>query len=449
MMRSMSRPDGHLDAGTTGSVLAAPVSPSERHQIIDIVRGFALFGVLALNLLWSARYATSDSAPTGAFVSGAFDDISMLLSELLISHKFYAIFSLLFGLGLAIQLERGRARDAPVLGTYARRVLVLFAIGAVHALLIWSGDVLHIYALLGFLLIVFSRCSNKALLGSVAVFFGLAVGVVVIQWGVIEKPATVNGTPVEEAVAIVEEVAPASGDGLESASPGDDTGHYARVKSGSWADIVAFNWAILVENYTQQGLGPGSNVYWYLTIFWKFLLGMYIGRSGLLQRSAELGRPFKWLCGVSLVLGIVGHGAMFMLMANFDMFVGRPARLLPLWAAVECGLLALGMFYVSGLVLWYRTRLGARLLGSLAPMGRMALTNYVMHSLIFIVLFYGVGFGLVGRVSHAGCLALSVLIFGVQIVLSAWWLTRFRFGPMEWLWRSLTYGRLQPLWRTP
>jgi uncharacterized protein len=79
----------------------------------------------------------------------------MLLSELLISHKFYAIFSLLFGLGLAIQLERGRARDAPVLGTYARRVLVLFAIGAVHALLIWSGDVLHIYALLGFLLIVF------------------------------------------------------------------------------------------------------------------------------------------------------------------------------------------------------------------------------------------------------------------------------------------------------
>jgi len=412
---------------------AAPVLPTKRYEVIDMVRGFALFGVLYINLLWTSRYIAGDSAPEGSFVSGSFDGVSFFLSEIFVNHKFYALFSILFGLGFAMQMASARDRGRRITPPYARRLAILVAIGLIHAFFVWPDDVLHIYALLGFALMLFRNCSYKILAKWIGVFFALSVVVTVLQWSMLNNETVPDNAPQEQVP-----------DPL--ATPTDESGPFQLMSSGSYVDILRLNFGEIRRKYTSTEIGPGSMVFWYLTIFWKFLLGMYIGKKGTLQRSKENRHVFKralpWAFGCALIGAVImalGFGPLEKLVFS------NPAALALFWLAVEAGMLGLSIFYLCVLVLWYQRPSGERVLSHLVPMGRMALTNYLMHSVIFLVIFYGVGFGMLGKITHAGAFPIAVAIFLAQIFISGWWLNRFRFGPMEWLWRSLTYARAQPL----
>jgi uncharacterized protein len=215
---------------------------------------------------------------------------------------------------------------------------------------------------------------------------------------------------------------------------------------GNWIDIIRVNWHFNKEAYTDLSFGFDSGIYWYLSVLWKFILGFVIGRRRLLQESGKHLNFFRMIFPWALGVGLLGNGLMLAYMIINQEWLGiadGPAALLMI--PVELGMFALSVAYLCGLILLYDNKKWRSRLHLLAPVGRMALTNYLSQSFLLVALFYGVGLGLLGKVGAAACLLISILFFGVQIILSRWWLNRFRFGPFEWLWRCLTYGKVLPL----
>ena len=177
---------------------------------------------------------------------------------------------------------------------------------------------------------------------------------------------------------------------------------------------------------------------------WRFLLGFLAGRALLLRRVSAHTALFRRILPWTLSIGLVGNAAMSA-RSKYQVWSVESGLLDALLSSLhEVWVLALAVSYVFILALVYQRPRWERAVGWLAPMGRMALTNYVTQSAFMTLLFYGIGFGLRGRAGAGACLAASVVVFAVQVAWSRWWLSRYRFGPLEWAWRSLTYGRLQP-----
>jgi uncharacterized protein len=267
----------------------------------------------------------------------------------------------------------------------------------------------------------------------IGIFFALSVVVTVLEWSFLNNDPAMDDAPQEQVSEPL-------------VTPVNEAGPFQLMSSGSYVDILRFNFGEMRRKYTSTEIGPGSMVYWYLTIFWKFLLGMYIGRKGILQHARKNRHVFKralpWALGCALIGNVImalGFGPLEELMFS------NPATLALFWFAIEAGMLGLSFFYLCVLVLWYQRPSGERVLSHLVPIGRMALTNYLMQSVIFLLIFYGIGFGMLGKITHAEAFPIAIVIFLAQIFVSAWWLKRFQFGPMEWLWRSLTYAKAQPL----
>jgi uncharacterized protein len=395
----------------------APVTTAERAELIDVVRGFALFGILLVNVqvfgaplkLW---FFDVDPWP------GPLDRAVELAVAFFAEGKFYTLFSILFGLGLSIQVERAEARDAGSAGFLARRMSWLLAIGLGHALLIWMGDILAIYAVVGFLTIPFRKRRLKTL----AIW---AAGLLALPSLMLAVPAFLVDVPAPNA----EEVARA----VESATAAYSSGDLARIHEQRVNDVLMV-WAI-------SSLGAPS-------FLGLFLLGTILGRLRLLRdtaASAALARRWIWRL---LGLGLAGN-LILVVASEID---SRPMSPLGWTAqtAATVGLPALTLFYVAAIVLLAQRERWRRRLAPLAAVGRMALTNYLLQSLVCTAIFNGYGWvGLYGRVStHRGAL-LAVALYGLQVPWSNWWLRRWRFGPMEWLWRSLTYRRLQPMRHGP
>lgn len=402
--------------------LAAPIGPGDRYEIIDIVRGFALFGVLLANMVLTTQFLALADAQREALPTARIDAAALFLTGTLIDGKFFTIFSMLFGLGFAVQRSRAEQRGVNVLPTSVRRLGILFVIGVLHGMLLWFGDVLHIYALLGFVLLLFRRRSDRTIL---AWSIGILLLVMLLRVG--DWSLRHHGW--DHWMLFGREL------------PAEEV--FDALRHGSYADVVALNWATHLKDYGEVGLG-GNILFWYCDILGKFLFGFVVGRRLILQQAAAHRAMFRRVLPWALVLGLGGSAVMN---AEWSFGIGRPGSelLRVLLAALhECWVIALSIAYVCGLVLLHGHPRWRPRLGRLAPVGRMALTNYLGHSLCFIGLFYGVGLGLLGEVGTSVCILLSVAIFAAQIALSAWWLARYRFGPVEWLWRSLTYGNRQP-----
>lgn len=400
----------------------APVAPGDRHEIIDIVRGFALFGVLLANMVLTTQFLAITDAQRDALPTAQLDAAVLFLTGTLVDGKFFTIFSMLFGLGFAVQLTRASRRGTSVLPVYSRRLGLLFAVGVLHATLLWFGDVLHIYALLGFVLILLRNRSDRTILIGAAALMLAVMLLPLLDW-------VAESQGLERSMIFGRELPPAE--------------VYDTLKHGGYADVVGLNWDTHLRDYGELGFG-GNILFWYLDILSKFLIGFCIGRRMLLQRASEhLGmfrRGLPWL----LVLGLGGSVYMHL---GWSYDIGEPASPLlrvVLQAFHELWILSLSLGYVCSLVLLHQNPRWCTSLRLLAPVGRMALTNYLTHSLCFLALFYGVGAGLLGDVGAAGCLLFSLVIFSSQVALSVWWLKRYRFGPAEWAWRSLTYAKPQP-----
>ena len=401
---------------------SAPVALNQRHEIVDIVRGFALFGVLVANLSFTALWFATPGPTLEAMSTATLDGYVDLLQVWLVDHKFIALFSLLFGLGLAMQVRRARERGHSMVVLYLRRMLVLWVIGMAHAILVWHGDILQYYAVAGVTLL-FLGCLPRRVVLATGLLLGVLSGLLPFLGWLLDQAAVVPDAVVEA--------------------------RYRAMTGGSWLDIVRMNLGVIRSDYSKvfDDLA-GSALVWYLGPLWKAMIGYSIGLSGLHERPQDLARVARrmmpWFLGIGLSISVVPVVAII----GWDVWLasgGSWARILQV--PVEFAAVALALGYACLLIVLWDRGVWHRAIGSLAAVGRTALTNYVMQSVLMVVLLYGIGFGLIGRVGNAACVAMSVAIFATQIAASAWWLRRFRFGPIEWLWRSLTYGRVQPMRR--
>jgi len=412
------------DAKTDDSsrTLTSPTSLEERNPVVDILRGFALFGILLVN------FPGSEASRTGTA-----DDVVMKLLTILVSSKFYTTFSFLFGLGFALQFLRAQSRGRRIVPVYIRRMLVLFLIGLGHAVFIWQGDVLMIYAVMGLFLIPLRRCSGKILLplavlilaADVLTSFSESPFLIRDLVPRIVSPETEQGIALNDAIAFNE-----NRDAWQRV--------WAATKSGTYLEAVAarFNAWRLTNRYVFR--------YLWLSSFFMFLLGMYAGRYHLIRfppaRSVLIQRVMWISLPVWLGLGIIlTFGAQLLGGLYFKIHW----KLLTLAWALHAP--AGSLFYISAIlsILAMRPQWIAKL-SPLGAVGRMGLTNYLLQSTVGTLLYYGYGLGLQLKLGNLSGLVLGVAVFALQVPLSVWWLRRFQFGPVEWLWRSLTYMRVQP-----
>jgi uncharacterized protein len=404
-----------------------PTSASERHEILDVLRGFALYGVLLANLVWLTTDKVLSDARLEQLPTATVDPIARAFVAFFIDGKFYTLFAFLFGLGFSLQMHRAERRGAGIVPVYIRRLSVLLFIGGAHIALLWYGDILVMYALLGFVLLLFRRAQSKLWLVVLALVLALFARTAFTAY---HATTSLQGGP--STVSEAEQDAKTK------------DAHLVAFLSG-YPQVVRENVRIYWNDLFVRG------VLWFAlpAIFARFLLGLYAGKRRLEEQVAQylprMRRALPWLAGIGVVGNAVG-------VAHLWLEHEQHVELSSSWWAVatiplvEAGILALSAVDVCGVcMLYYRSSRWQKRLSQLGPVGRMALTNYLTHSVLYLVLFTGAGFGLLGRVGPTVCLVLSVAIFSAQVVVSGWWLRRYRFGPAEWAWRTVTYGQVQPM----
>ncbi len=396
-----------------GAPWVGPITLAERIQFIDVVRGMALFGILAANM--RAFFAPVDVYDRiGVLFPGRADVIAQWFVLAFIQGKFISIFSFLFGMGFAIQMSRAEAKGARFMSFYPRRLLALALFGLIHGIVVWSGDILLTYAFSGAILLLFRNRQQKTLLWWAGGLFLLPIvassvylAVYFSRW---HRPSMDPKPPDMAMIHHVVEI-------------------YAR---GTVRQIMAQNWVEWKHEL------PTTLFAIYATAL--FLLGMWVWRAGIVQHLDDYEPVFRriraWCLPIGAVISIYVASVMVWLPPGKVSLWGFFAGIL--WLPGS-HILAAG--YVSGLAVLFLREDWQRRLAPFAAVGRMALTDYLMQSVFFTVFFYHYTTGLFGRIGPAWGLLLTVVFYSLQVAFSNWWLERYRFGPMEWLWRGMTYGK--------
>jgi uncharacterized protein len=411
--------------------LGAPAEPESRATLIDALRGFALFGVCLGNILTGfAWWTPTEHAPVTSALQLPTDNLAYFLTHAFVDGKFYSIFSLLFGLGFALQLTR-RSDEPTALQLYRRRLRILMAIGFVHLVLFWIGDILLFYALIGFVLLRLRGMEDRRLLRWVVLLLLMPV---LFALPKVINPAFSLGTPF-----FIPSFLAAQAFGFNLESPTIVTDIFIK---GDLLTVMKGNLVGMWFRYYDL-LDSGRP----FKVLAMFLLGLLIGRHRAWERLDQFAPSLRRVLALGLVIGVpmsLGQAWVAGLPSETTMGGWRVVLDSTLYAL---GVVPLALAYAAAFVLLWRIPDWQRRLAFLAPTGRMALTNYLMQTLIGITIFYGIGFGLGMRLGATWFPLLALLILIVQTLFSQWWLARYRFGPMEWVWRSLTYGRRQPLRR--
>lgn len=411
---------------------ARPVDTSERVTLLDALRGFALCGVFVSNSVsWFSGRVMMPREQAQALAAPLLETVTTGLYQFFVNQKFVTLFSFLFGLGFSIQLARAEARGSSIVRLYARRLLVLLAIGLTHQYAIWCGDILHTYAMVGFALLLFRNRSNTTVL-----IWAVALMAVV--------PLLIPA--LERFVPIWLHGAEAAGEAAKAARA-LETASRTRLLEALSSDSF---WTALVgtARFNNESYLRINRLVWMSLILGRFLFGLLAGRLLLLQDLDGNRRLHHRLLFWGLFLGVIGNGLGLLVWRLRAMgmgdFVSRDWMMV-LTVVQELGCLTLAAAYVALFALLSRRGWVQRVFNVLMPVGRMALSNYLLQSVVSVWVYNGWGLGLIGKLPPSRSILLALGIFAVQIVLSHLWLARFRFGPAEWLWRSLTYGRAQPM----
>ncbi len=413
---------------TTSTFTLPPVQQAERVQIVDILRGFALFGILFVNMTIFSRPMQTIVLPNDPSLP-SHDRTALWLIYAFGEGKFYSLFSMLFGLGLTLLMVRVEGRGGRFVPLYLRRLIVLLGIGLVHAFLIWAGDILILYALLGFLLLLFRKAKPRTLL----IWLGILLALPIL-FNLAVTSLVALGQTIPEAAAQIDQA-------FAEAERGFQT-DLARAYQG----YISRNYLKVTEQRAYDYWTMGLSSFWFLgfSVFAMFLLGVYFGKISLFQYLEANRRFFQRMALVGLTLGLGSN----LLYATLIMSLSRVYQswlLLLANTAHTLGAPLLMLGYVSIFCLMALNPPWGKWISILAPVGQMSLTNYLLQSIICTLIFYGYGLGLFGKVGYALGIGLTIVIYLLQIPLSQWWLKRFQYGPAEWLWRSLTYGKRQPM----
>lgn len=389
---------------------AHPTPTSSRLPVIDMLRGLALLGIVLVNMtLFKTAPSIEHLAATS--IEGQWDRVAAIAVKVLAEGKFIGLFSLLFGFGVATQVARLQRDHGRWRATYLRRLAALFLIGAIHLVFVWFGDILTTYALVGLVLMLFvNRAPRTQLvwaLGILGTLTTVALALLVVAW-----------SPAASALDTAQRAA-ATADVAEAARL---TGVY---HLGGYLDLVQ-------ERATTPG-GLLFGLTFSPVVLAMMLLGMYAARTGLFTDVATQRTRLRALArfglGVGvplnvLVVGVQAAGGFFTVLAGQVLLMSLAAPVLTV------GIAAAGVLV--------HTR---RPLRHLEAAGRLALSNYLLQSVVLSTVFYGYGLGLFGQVGAATGVGIAVALFAFQLVASRWWLTRFDSGPVERAWRWMTYGR--------
>jgi len=397
------------------------VPTAERLLVIDTLRAIALFGVIVMNLTAMVMVfkgqAVMAAAQPADLAFGLFDLV-------LLQGKARSAFAFLFGVGFGLLMQRAQARGGGFGTLYLRRVLILLAIGIGNLAFLYWGDILIVYAVLGMVLMLFRDAGQRALL---VLGLGLIILPPVIA-GVIEA---VTGAPLPNLAGLTVGAAEARFPAMMPAYSG-----------GDYLAFVGANLRYYLEHQTGE---TGPVIVYDLGVLGLFMLGLWTARRRVfedIERHRPLLRRILW---VALPLGLV------LSVAHATRRLGIPMDGIGygVVTAAYMGLPILAFAYLAMLTL-YISRGGRWLTTAFAPMGRMALTGYLASNAIGVFVWYGWGLGRINDpewLTMAGMNLFALAVFAGLCVFSVLWLSVFRFGPAEWLWRTLTYGRLQPLAR--
>lgn len=529
---------GTMESAQPEAIAAAPeltpVAETQRIDVLDVLRGFALIGILLMNIEWFNRAIAVLTAPD--LLARDFDHGAGFLVKILIEGKFYKLFSLLFGMGFAVMLLRAEEAKRPFFAWFARRAGVLLLIGLAHSVFLWTGDILHDYAIGAFLLLGIVwlrtrprfaflrdpqwllRISIGMLLAPILIMSAYGIGMMlrsdpvdlqqrhalsetkraerirawpqreaellsearkVVPGAVGEEPREDEGTtdasepsakgaPVETTSV----ASPTSGPAASTKDDKPEAGTAGRKHKDAEAEKpVSEHWFKRKEHRTKaifwEQQAMTSPDYWVATKYRAlitleglagapffafflllpiFMLGWWLVETGKIRHPEQHLILFRTMAWVGWPFGLVFSMAAGTLMYHPAWSDGRGPE--SVTSALHwCGQILLCAAYVASFVLLLRMRCAKRWIGWLAPLGRMALTNYLMHSLVFSTLFYGYGAGWFGQVPRFQQMGLVTGMILFQAIFSRLWLANFNYGPMEWLWRSATYLKWQPLRR--
>lgn len=404
----------------------APVAPEERIVILDVLRGFALFGIAVMNMGGFNTPAGLGTRDTHYFPA-LYDRGMDLFTGVIFAGKANSIFSFLFALGFTIQMQRAAAKGQPFVLSYLRRIAILFLVGVAHAILIWNGDVLHTYAILGLVLLAIRNVSDR---------FVWALIVLCLVGGPIRSLVfTIRNEPFIHPVSFWRDIS---------------YQHMRIFSEGTYLEQVRARIFLWEDYYSpevfRRFVGP---IFGYASFLLTMLLGFYVGRKRWLENIGEHLQPIRKMFWIALGLGLSASIACFLLVT----FRPLPPPNGPTFRGFITGVLftlnrpLLCVAYISAFCLLLQKDGAKRILNVIAVPGRMPLTNYLMQSVMATTLFYSWGGGFFGKVGPFLGFFLSVAMFAIEVVWSHYWLARFRFGPLEWLWRAATYGKLPPMKR--
>jgi uncharacterized protein len=388
-----------------------PVPVHDRVLALDVLRGVAVGGILLANVFVFFGLVFLSRPDAAALSHTTADHVAVWFEHVFIDQKFYSIFSLLFGIGFGVQLSRAGATASP---RFKRRLRILLAIGAIHAFLIWAGDILMLYALLGFTLPLFSRKSDRSLLRWTVGLLAAPTVLYLVAFGVwlLAGPHTA---------------------GESSGVPAQIHHLFEQIGRGGFRDAFIGNLVFLGGRWADLFATVR-----FPKVLGMFVLGLWAVRRGIAlspeQHRATLVRWTALGWGIGLPANVLAT----LIFERASYLPPSPSGLLGT-ALQGIGVPMLAIGYAATIALLVVS--GFRFIRVFAPVGRMALTNYLMHSLIFITISYGFGFGLWWRTGGAKAMMIGLVVFAIQIPLSALWLSRFRYGPVEWIWRRLTYGQ--------
>ena len=439
-----SADDTDFSQSVPDSMKLKPVTGEQRLSSIDTLRGIAVLAILVINI---GAFAYPDSVVFDPTIMGGMVGLNLLawkVSYLFFLQKAYALFAMLFGGGVVLMYIRASEKGVKFGGTYYLRLLWLFIFGMLHGYFLWFGDILVAYAMCGLLLFPMRRWKPRTLLIVGAFIYLLGVP---IQYGAGAALNWLRDTAAEV------EAADAAGESVEQyqremaqawgevniyfAPSAEEMQRQVDIHRGNYSDIFHHRAPITLMLQTQSFIGM---------ILWRTLGLMMIGMALMKLRffAAQLSLRFYSIFGATCYLVgllLVGNGINQLLANDFETISKLTGD--GLFNYVGSILVALGHASVVmiccklGLMTWLKNRLGA--------VGRMAFSNYITHTIVFTTIFYGYGLGLFGRVDRFALWGFVLAMWALQIWLSPVWLRYFRFGPLEWLWRTLTYTHRQPL----
>jgi uncharacterized protein len=407
-----------------------PITPKDRVWVMDALRGFALLGIFIANLGSGFSFYSAQAPNTGPYFS-SFDGEMSFLHGMFLEGKFYSIFSFLFGWGIALQLSRTKGEAGDNISLVRRRLGIMFLLGLAHIILLWIGDIVAFYSLVGFLLLWMRKWKDKTLLitSIVLLLSPILLYSIKVAWNGAAMPSF-----------ILWETGEVVGTRLTGVTSQES--FFQFMKTTDYIGLVKTNIAGFFFRFAD--LFFQSRISKVLALF---ILGYLMGRNGRYKTILTNTKLLWTLAVAGLVIGLPSNFLQARFMENSGDYYNLTVKGIYRTMAYAFGVAPLAIAYMSLFFLAAQTVAGKRVLSILRPVGKMAFSNYIFQSLVGTLIFTGIGWGYVGEVGPVYYSLLGIIVFAIQILISAVWLRYFEFGPVEWLWRTATYGKRQGIKR--